>query len=263
MKRIQGKRAKKQSVQKSSIDSSQCCQPSVCSAKLKQCAISHAIRTAAKDLRRCIGGVKKPKRQVCCAHHKKRKFCMLWGNSKTGSTWYTNGEIILRFCYCKMPKCIPITVGWETCSKQLPLRLDVVVFCDKKKQPKSITKIIKLIPISVNHTGQTAKPGAPVVSGLCRVCMVWMALHHTWRRFCCCLATFHLPKLTSQCLPVVMVVTFQALAAPLLHQRRAVFATVLRFLLDDASARHHTVAAGRVTFAPLAPFTDDAVDHWK
>lgn len=60
-----------------------------------------------------------------------------------------------------------------------------------------------------------------------------------------------------------MVVTFQALASPLLHQRRAVFATVLRFLLDDASARHHTVAAGRVTFAPLAPFTDDAVDHWK
>lgn len=136
MKRIQGKRAKKQSVQKSSIDSSQCCQPSVCSAKLKQCAISHAIRTAAKDLRRCIGGVKKPKRQVCCAHHKKRKFCMLWGNSKTGSTWYTNGEMILRFCYCKMPKCIPITVGWETCSKQLPLRLDVVVFCDKKTTKK-------------------------------------------------------------------------------------------------------------------------------
>lgn len=73
MKRIQGKRAKKQSVQKSSIDSSQCCQPSVCSAKLKQCAISHAIRTAAKDLRRCIGGVKKPKRQVCCAHRKKKE----------------------------------------------------------------------------------------------------------------------------------------------------------------------------------------------
>lgn len=69
--------------------------------------------------------------------------------------------------------------------------------------------------------------------------------------------------LTSQHLPIVMVVTFESLAAPFLHQWRTVLATVLRFLFNYPGPWHHTGSAGGVTFAPRSPLTGDAIDHWK
>lgn len=64
----------------------------------------------------------------------------------------------------------------------------------------------------------------------------------------------------SQHLPIVMVVAFESLAAPFLHQWRTVFAAVLWFLFNYPGPWHHASSAGGVALTPGAPFTHDAID---
>lgn len=77
------------------------------------------------------------------------------------------------------------------------------------------------------------------------------------------ISLIHPHTLTSQHLPIVMVVALESLAAAFLHQRWTVFAAVLRFLFNYPGPWHHARSAGGVALTPRAPLAHDAIDHCR
>lgn len=77
------------------------------------------------------------------------------------------------------------------------------------------------------------------------------------------ISLIHPHTLTSQHLPIVMVVALESLAAAFLHQRWTVFAAVLRFLFNYPGPWHHARSAGGVALTPWTPLAHDAIDHYR